>query len=165
MPHPCSNDWKLGTFVNRVTRLADLVEKEKERQLEAGCVLGGWAYWLVTLEDFGRFRSAYMEVCRALNTPTVPPGEWAPGLQPPPPPPDPPLNMAPISAAISLKLGNAAQAVFDVLAVDETELDATGLPIHPGMGMHGWLGSGQIDPEGYADVERLFTCMRHALDR
>jgi hypothetical protein len=165
MPHPCANQWKFQSLVNRVAKLADLVDAENDRQVDHGCVVGGWGYWLVTLQDFERFRMAYIQVCRALNTSTVPPGEWAPGLPSPPPPPPPPVNMAPISAAVSLKIGNASQAVLDVLAIDEVDLEGTGLPVHPGLGLPGWLGTGQINPSGYADVERLFTSVRNALDR
>jgi hypothetical protein len=165
MPHPCANQWKFQTVVNRVAKLADLVDAENDRQVDAGCVVGGWAYWLVTQQDFERFRSAFIAAGRALNTSFVPPGEWAPGIPTPPPPPPPPPNMSPITAAMSLKLGNAAQAVLEILAIDESDLDGTGLPFHPGLGTPGWLGTGQINPAGYADVERLFTSMRNALDR
>lgn len=165
MPHPCANHWHYLTLVNRVKTLADLVDAENAQQVSRGCVVGGWGYWLVTQQDFVRLRSAYIEVCRALNTSTVPPGDWAPGLPSPPPPPPPPPNMSPISATSSLDIGNAAQAVLQVLAVDEVDLDGTGLPFHPGFGMPGWLGTGQINPSGYAEVERLFTSVRNALDR
>lgn len=159
MSHPCHDQWRMSPLsaTNRIVRLDDLVKKEDLRQAANGFTVGGWAYWLQP-EDFARFRDAYLEICRALNAATVLPGESAP---PPPPPP----QMLPIPALTSEKLGTWSQHVLDVLAADEIDQDDAGLFIHPGHGMHGWLGTGAFDPVTYDQAERLLTSMRNALDR
>ena len=168
-PHPCANNWQLVDAANRLRDLLVLVDQEDQRQCSNGCDVGGWAYWL-SEQDFYAFRTAYLDLLRALNAPSLPPGDWGwsmptPPPLPPPPPPSP-YGLLPIPDHVSNAIGVASLRVQQVLQVDED--DDGGSPgqwIHPAHGLHGWLGGGQINPLGLQDAESLLTGMRNALDR
>jgi hypothetical protein len=159
MAHPCANQWKMNPWpvANRLQKLQAALDQEDDNQSAAGFDVGGWAYWLQP-HDFEKLRTAYLSLCRALDAPTVLPGDSSP-------PPDPPPAMQPISLAMSDKIGLWAERVSLILDADEFDEDSTGLPVHPGQGMHGWLGTGVISPTGIAQAESLLTSMRNALDR
>jgi len=163
--HPCSNNWNIDGTVNHFTAFRDKVEAENTRQANAGCVVGGWAYWLFE-GDFQAFRDAYHELARALDAPYIPAGGWG-GPPPLEPGPNSPANMLPLTPMLSLDMGAGSQKTLSLLGVDENDNDGKSPPVfvHPAHGMHGWLLSGAFSPLGVADAESLFTAMRHALDR
>ncbi len=165
MPHPCQDgNWTIAGGGNRVNALRDLVKTENQRQAQAGCEVGAWAYWLQEA-DFAIFRTVFDAIAVALDTPVVPPGPWTGGPVPPPGHPDL-INMVIIPPETSSTMGAGAQEVLSVLQYDEAHVVGTPpTPVHPEQGTPGWLGSGAPNPIRYREAEKLFTVMRHALDR